>query len=396
MAAYHIEGSTRRWNLAEVRQIMEDYARLTGLTGGEGSSRRYLWTDAFAVCSYLELFSQTDEKSHLDLALSLVDQVHHTLGRHRDDDQRRGWISGLGEEEGRRHPTAGGLRIGKSQKERRAEEPFDERLEWDRDGQYYHYLTKWMHALRCVFRVTGDPVYWRWAVELAQAAHRSFVYSRGRMYWKMSIDLSRPLVPSMGQHDPLDGLVTYSELQAAGEDLYISPSLDLSEEISEMAGICRGITLPTSDPLGIGGLLFDGSRIAQLMMKGFLRDGGLLETVLLSAKIGLQAYLRRGELSWPAERRLAFRELGLSIGLTAAEGLARWWEEQPELFVQGGTQRDASIHPDALLGSLPLREEIEAFWQDEANQQAHTWTDHQEINMVMLAASLSPGQFLLI
>lgn len=212
----------------------------------------------------------------------------------------------------------------------------------------------------------------------------------------MSIDLSRPLVPSMGQHDPLDGLVTYSELQAAGEDLYISPSLDLSEEISEMAGICRGITLPTSDPLGIGGLLFDGSRIAQLMMKGFLRDGGLLETVLLSAKIGLQAYLRRGELSWPAERRLAFRELGLSIGLTAAEGLARWWEEQPELFVQGGTQRDASIHPDALLGSLPLREEIEAFWQDEANQQAHTWTDHQEINMVMLAASLSPGQFLLI
>ena len=128
MAAYHTEESTRRGNLAEVRQIMEDYARLTGLTGGEGSSRRYLWTDAFAVCSYLELFSQTDEKSHLDLALSLVDQVHHTLGRHRDDDQRRGWISGLEEEEGRRHPTAGGLSIGKSQKELRAEEPFDERL----------------------------------------------------------------------------------------------------------------------------------------------------------------------------------------------------------------------------------------------------------------------------
>ena len=127
-----------------------------------------------------------------------------------------------------------------------------------------------------------------------------------------------------------------------------------------------------------------------------MRDRGLLETVLLSAKIGLQAYLHRGELSWPAERRLAFRELGLSIGLAAAEELARWWEEQPELFVQRGTQRDAGIHPDALLGSLSLREEIEAFWQDEANQQAHTWTDHREINMVMLAASLSPGQFLLI
>lgn len=34
------------------------------------------------------------------------------------------------------------------------------------------------------------------------------------MYWKMSIDLSSPLVPSMGQHDPLDGLITYLQLQA--------------------------------------------------------------------------------------------------------------------------------------------------------------------------------------
>ena len=35
------------------------------------------------------------------------------------------------------------------------------------------------------------------------------------MYWKLSIDLSRPLVASMGQHDPLDGLVTCA---AAGGD----------------------------------------------------------------------------------------------------------------------------------------------------------------------------------
>ena len=29
----------------------------------------------------------------------------------------------------------------------------------------------------------------------------------------MSTDLTRPLVPSMGQHDPLDGFVTCNELQ---------------------------------------------------------------------------------------------------------------------------------------------------------------------------------------
>lgn len=383
---------TRRRDLAEARKIMEDFAHLTGLAGGGRPPRRYLWTDAFAVCSYLELFCRTDEKIYLHHGLSLVDQVHHTLGRHRPDDKRQGWISGLDDKEGELHPTIGGLRIGKSQNERQLDEPFSERQEWERDGQYYHYLTKWMHALRCVFRVTGDPVYWRWAVELAGAAHRSFTYRKERIYWKMSIDLSRPLVASMGQHDPLDGFVTYCELQAAGEDLPDAPSLDLKKEISEMAGICRGIVLPTSDPLGIGGLLFDGSRIAQLMMKGFLQSGGLLVAVLRSARIGLNNYLQSGDLEQPAEHRLAFRELGLSIGLAGVEELARWWEESADIF----PKREMKAVMDALDHFLPLREEIESFWQDEGNQQACTWKDHQEINMVMLATSLAPGQFLLI
>lgn len=373
-------------------KIMQDFSNLTGLDNQESHPRRYLWTDAFAVCNYLELFCMTDDEIYLDRALSLVDQVHHTLGRHRDDDPRRGWISGLDEEEGERHPTVGGLRIGKSQNERLPSEPFDERLEWERDGQYYHYLTKWMHALRCIFRVTGDPVYWRWAVELAKIAHRSFTYRKEGMYWKMSIDLSRPAVASMGQHDPLDGFVTYCELEAAGEDLRNTPLLDLKEEISEMAVICRGIVLPTSDPLGIGGLLFDGSRIAQLMMKGFLKGSGLLDAVLASARIGLEAYFHSGDLKRPAEHRLAFRELGLAIGLSGAEELARWRQEQPDVFPKG----EMNNHLDALLGFLPLREKIESFWQDERNQQATSWKDHQEINMVMHATSLAPGHFLLI
>ena len=76
-----------------------------------------------------------------------------------------------------------------------------------------------MHALNRVSGVTGDLKYNTWAIELAKTAHARFVYaspSSGpkRMYWKMSIDLSRPLVLSMGHHDPLDGFVTYNELQA--------------------------------------------------------------------------------------------------------------------------------------------------------------------------------------
>ena len=124
-----------------VRGLMAEFAARTGLDPPHTRPRRYLWTDAYAVCNYLELSRRTGNGVYRDLALRLVDQVHHTLGRHREDDSRTGWISGLPEEEGEAHPTRGGLRIGKPLPERRLGEPFDERLEWDRDGQYYHYLT---------------------------------------------------------------------------------------------------------------------------------------------------------------------------------------------------------------------------------------------------------------
>ena len=66
-----------------VQEIMLEFARLTGLSPASAHPRRYLWTDAFAVCNYLELYSQTNNKAHLDLALQLIDQVHHVLGKHR-------------------------------------------------------------------------------------------------------------------------------------------------------------------------------------------------------------------------------------------------------------------------------------------------------------------------
>lgn len=209
---------------------MAEFADQTGLTQVGKRPHRYLWTDAFAVCNFLELYRQTGDDNFKSLALLLVDQVHNTLGRHREDDARSGWLSGLDEDEGRLHPTMGGLRIGKKLKERGPAAPLDDELEWDRDGQYYHYLTKWLHALNCVSMVTADPTYSNWARELAKAVHPRFIFTHpadGRKYlhWKMSIDLSRPLVPAMGQHDPLDGLITYYQLQGqAGTDPAAPPT----------------------------------------------------------------------------------------------------------------------------------------------------------------------------
>jgi hypothetical protein len=132
---------------AQAARLMAEFAMRTGLRPPARDHERYLWTDAFAVCNFLELFRRTHDEEYLRYATVLIDEVHQVLGRYRDDDMRSGWISGRDKETARLHPTAGGLRIGKPLKEREAGEPIDERLEWDRDGQYFHYLTKWMHAL---------------------------------------------------------------------------------------------------------------------------------------------------------------------------------------------------------------------------------------------------------
>jgi hypothetical protein len=386
-------------DVSTVRDIMMEFAGLTGLMPVSPTPRRYLWTDAFAVCTFLELHRQTGDEEYKHLALNLVDQVHHVLGRHREDDKRKGWISGLSEEEGERHPTAGGLRIGKGMKERNRRESYDERLEWDRDGQYYHYLTKWMHTLNRVSRATGNPTYNEWAIELAKAAHARFTYlpsrrSAKRMYWKMSIDLSRPLVPSMGQHDPLDGLITYRQLQAAAKrDEKSTAGLDLESEIADMVQMCEGMTWDTDDPLGIGGLLCDAHRGAQLSAVLGAEENDLLLILLESSLRGLGHFARGSLLMSPADHRLAFRELGLSIGLRAVQRLQALIEAHPRLFGKG--------HPvhakiKSLMRYQPLCEGIEKFWLDPASTENETWRAHREINMVMLATSLAPDGFLTV
>jgi hypothetical protein len=183
-------------------ELMTRFAERTGLAA-DRPQQRYLWTDAFAVCDFLGLGHGTGDARFTELSLGTARRVHEVLGHHRADDRRTGWISGLSEEEGQAHPTRGGLRIGKPLPERHPDEPIDERREWDRDGQYFHYLTKWMHALDQVARSTGQAMFNQWARELALVSHSAFTHvplgsSRPRMYWKLSVDLSRPLVVSMG------------------------------------------------------------------------------------------------------------------------------------------------------------------------------------------------------
>jgi hypothetical protein len=386
-------------NISTIEALMTGFAERTGLTPTAGLPRRYLWTDVFAVCNYLELYRQTGKQHYQQDAKRLVSQVHSILGRHREDDSRLGWISGLDEQKGEQHPTQGGLRIGKELRERGPDEPYEEHLEWERDGQYFHYLTKWMHALDCLARVTGDSIYNQWALDLAKSAHARFTYTPWgggpkRMYWKMSIDLSYPLVASMGQHDPLDGLITYQQLQATAVKLD-APHADssLGSEIAEMTAMCEGMIWSTDDPLGIGGLLSDACRLAQLMIIAKLRESDRLVSLLRDAELGLEAVARSHSLQASADYRLAFRELGLSIGLHAIVKMQRTIQQHPENFFNQ-QELDASL--SKLVRFLPLKELIERFWLEPINQQSHSWTGHRDINSVMLATSLAPDGYLVL
>ena len=208
------------------------------------------------------------------------------------------------------------------------------------------------------------------------------------MYWKMSTDLSRPLVPSMGQHDPLDGLVTYAGLQLEAGDC-AGLQCPLEQEIADMAAIVRNLPLATGDPLGIGGLLFDSLRITRLMIHGVSFPPGLLGSVTTAALGGLGRFLPDPVPALPAGYRLAFRELGLSTGLAAAGELR-------EVIAENSRSPDESPCPAGWRHSActPMRERIEGFWLDTQNRTSTTWTGHREINTVMLATSLAPGGFL--
>ena len=273
--------------------------------------KRYLWTDAFAVCNLLALGRE-------DLARELVDTVYRTLGVEK------------------------GLRIGKPLPEREPGEPYDDRLEWDRDGQYFHYLTTWMHALDAI----GEHAR---AVELAVVAHDGFVYEtrgRKRMYWKMSIDLTRPLVPSMGHHDPLDGYLTAVQLHDVPRRV-----------VDDYAAMIDRHGLATTDPLGLGGLLFDIYRAHHLHLD-------IEKDLVAASHLGLDHV----ELGGPADRRLAFRELGLAIGLAALERLG-----EPRF--------------------IGLREQIERFWLEPTHRASRTYREHADINDVMLATALVPDGY---
>ena len=377
--------------------LMSEFAQRSGLSPVAQSPRRYLWTDAFAVCNFLELCERTSDQKYRRYASELIDQVHRVLGRYRSDDVRKGWISGLDDEKGYHNPTLGGLRIGKPLRERGIDESIDEQREWDRDGQYFHYLTKWIHALCQVAFLTGDNENVRWARELTETAFRAFACRSETgeiigVYWKMSTDLLRPLVHGMGLHDALDGFITLREVQnALAKVSTYSDVSGFNQTAEALFALCQHGNWNTNDPLGVGGLLFDACRLSQLICQEQDRELRLLEAVIQGCRDSLMLLFQAGYLNQPASHRLAFRELGLAIGLRALPIIADAMDKNRNIFEDRPSLRQTI---DLLLPYQSLSDEIIGLWLPYAESRPERWRGHQDINEVMLATAIIPDTFL--
>lgn len=355
------------------KELMDEFTEGTGLSGdSEAEQDRYLWTDALAVQNFMALHSFYEEEEYKEKTRELIEKVHHTLGKFAENDARSGWISELPEEEGEEHPTIKGLRIGKPQLERKESEPSDAQREWDRDGQYYHYHTRWIHALLQASQNFDNNEWTKHAVELSLAGQHFLERTAGEfhLYWKMSVDLTYPQVKSMGAHDPLEGYLTAIECEMKSTAKY-----DFSEYLRRLEKICEGKNWRTSETLGLGGLLLNVIRSAELSRHVVLPDSVGPQKLFKEAMIGLDAVSDKMSVTDSAQRRLAFRECGLSLGLRALD-------HHRDLLIEN------NLDISRVEEHLELADGIEDFWSQPENRKYSSYQDHLNINNVSLASSL--------
>lgn len=126
-----------------------------------------------------------------------------------------------------------------------------------------------------------------------------------------------------------------------------------------------------------------------VLPRGRREDKGGAAWAGRSSSRALGSWGRGRERNLPAAYRFAFRELGLVIGLKAAESLRGWVREHPGPF-------DLSLLPrlEALSRYAAVGRELEEFWVEGRNRDAAAWNEHRDINGVTLATALAPGEFL--
>jgi hypothetical protein len=155
-----------------------------------------------------------------------------------------------------------------------------------------------------------------------QAAQAAFSHPRG-LYWKMSIDLTRALVPSMGAHDPLEGLIE-------------AVSLGLEREAHQLAGLCANRPWVTDDPLGAGALLVGALRLERLVADG-----------RPALALGLQAVARMGGEMKDLKPLVPMADDLAAFWLAPANQASPAWSEHGDI---SAVMLAACLAPEGVLG----------------------------------------------
>mmetsp|Transcript_19040 Transcript_19040/g.38480 ORF Transcript_19040/g.38480 Transcript_19040/m.38480 type:complete len:416 (-) Transcript_19040:146-1393(-) len=220
----------------------------------DGRQRRYLWTDAFGVLSYISIAKRYEKNNKLhdaqkytQAANTLIDVVHECLGKPRSSSRLDAMSPSTVS------PTGYiGLRIGKVD----TRQVTDYGMHYD--GQYWHYIDKWLLALsRCGRNEDATAT----AKSVFPAFFDAGPYGTGHqggIRWKVSVDGTPPpsLQRAQASDDGLVALIVFSMLQQQQQQQqhgHDDAPADLTEEIRLLrASLENYRPRVTDDPLGWG------------------------------------------------------------------------------------------------------------------------------------------------
>ncbi|CEM34200.1 unnamed protein product [Vitrella brassicaformis CCMP3155] len=335
----------------------------------QGSQRRYLWTDAFAVCNYVSLAHRAGQEGdgqlramYLTMAARLIDTVHASLGTPRSEEYP------MIPSEHNSPSGFKGLRIGK------VDPNTDPGMR--ADGMYWHYVDKWLFALLRMYNESDDAKYLNAAVSIVKDIHESFVAKwRGKpvgLYWKLGVDLKT--IPgaehTAANDDALSAYIVYALIDHHYSKAIPDHQHPLKREIDELREILKDYPMPmrvSPDPLGVGLKLWKsqwltekedtrhphqsaGDTIGQLFLKG-----------------GRQIIERATD---PIDEPLPFRLYGLLMGMRVAW---RSDEEKRPRFSRG-------LHLDSVLSHWEKKET--------GSVASSSRNEHSCINRVMFVSAM--------
>jgi len=264
---------------------------------------RYLWTDAYGLILYLSLYKELKDNKYLENAEHLVNEVYRVLGRKK------------------------GIRIGEAP---------------DRDGQYYHYLTKWMYALNEFGKI--KPEYHEKAVQLVKDIHPAFVAKlkagKSFVWWKMKEDLSGPY-PGYGKGglDHYQGYVIYKLIDEKA----------LSTEIEEMRQMVEQDypSFICNQDLGIGDMLWTAHFFPNEKWAGVVYERGMHLLDLMWVDVDSQrGYFKR--YYGHEDQKIAFSNYGVSVGLQAVNVWKDRYEKLNKYFENYHHEFDPKYDTEAI------------------------------------------------